>query len=404
MILFRNRGLIDLFAITTMGVNVKEGDHPIGQFGTGLKYAIAIILRSGGRIMIDRGGEFLRFGVMETAIRGKTFQIVTMNDKPLGFTTQLGLHWKTWMAFREIYCNCKDEGGQITATIDDTEVIAAGHDETLVIVEGAEFDKHYRNRDEFMLETEPLYRLAEVHVHAGESRFCYYRGIRVGELRHPSKFTYNLTGYVELTEDRTLAHPTLIPWYIVRSLVQASDELYINDVLRADEKSLESKLDWDDVRDKTPGPAFMRVAGMLYGQKRLTGGALKLFKTADEQRLMIAGERSAVTVTPSAVQASIINSACQLVRERGLPIGNYTVTLKSSLPNNIDSVCKHRGLEIEISEALVARGDRSVARALTLGIARSHGGAVDDRLLDLIFEGRMLDVDETRSVQEDEAA
>ena len=47
MIVFENPGEIDIRSISTFGVSVKEGDNPIGFFGTGLKYAIVVLLRTG---------------------------------------------------------------------------------------------------------------------------------------------------------------------------------------------------------------------------------------------------------------------------------------------------------------------------------------------------------------------
>ena len=46
-IIFTNQGEIDIRAVTTFGVSVKNDNSAIGMFGTGLKYAIAIILRHG---------------------------------------------------------------------------------------------------------------------------------------------------------------------------------------------------------------------------------------------------------------------------------------------------------------------------------------------------------------------
>jgi len=113
MLLFENKGLIPEATITTMGVNAKIGDNPIGQFGTGLKYAIAIVLRLGGMITIYRGQKKLEFSLKTEIIRDKKFQIVCMNGRKLGFTDQLGLHWEAWMAYRELASNVKDEGGTV---------------------------------------------------------------------------------------------------------------------------------------------------------------------------------------------------------------------------------------------------------------------------------------------------
>lgn len=49
---FLNNGEFDVSAMLTFGVSAKESDNPIGQFGTGFKYAIAIILRLGGSISV----------------------------------------------------------------------------------------------------------------------------------------------------------------------------------------------------------------------------------------------------------------------------------------------------------------------------------------------------------------
>src|ERR1700733_12022356 len=50
MIVFENYGEIEIDAITTFGVSVKEGPNPIGFFGTGLKYAVAVLLRHGCKV------------------------------------------------------------------------------------------------------------------------------------------------------------------------------------------------------------------------------------------------------------------------------------------------------------------------------------------------------------------
>lgn len=58
-VIFRNKGIIDPRSITTFGVSSKDSESAIGYFGTGLKYAIAILLREGCKIDIYTGGDFL---------------------------------------------------------------------------------------------------------------------------------------------------------------------------------------------------------------------------------------------------------------------------------------------------------------------------------------------------------
>ena len=83
---FVNRGTIDPRSITTFGVNSKEGGNPIGFFGTGLKYAIAVLLRLGHEVTLYSDAKKYVFGVEETKIRNDQFRIVTMNGAPLAFT------------------------------------------------------------------------------------------------------------------------------------------------------------------------------------------------------------------------------------------------------------------------------------------------------------------------------
>ena len=90
---FMNNGDFDVRTMTTFGVSVKTKDEPIGFFGTGFKYAVAIILRMQGQISIKtKSGEFV-FTVHREKIRDEEFDLVYINDKEAGFTTRLGINW-----------------------------------------------------------------------------------------------------------------------------------------------------------------------------------------------------------------------------------------------------------------------------------------------------------------------
>ena len=98
MIVFENPSEIDIRSISTFGVSVKEGDNPIGFFGTGLKYAIAVLLRTNHGITIQSGETVVEFGTRRESVRGQDFDFITMSINgaaplPMGFTTELG---KTW--------------------------------------------------------------------------------------------------------------------------------------------------------------------------------------------------------------------------------------------------------------------------------------------------------------------
>jgi hypothetical protein len=197
---FQNAGLIDPRCITTIGVSVKETENPIGFFGTGLKYAIAIILRNGGEITIWRGLEALRFDSVAVPVRGQTVQVVRMNGVELGFTTDLGKHWEIWQAMREIYCNAKDEGGRAVA-----ELLPPVDDSTTITVHLDAFADCFRRLHEYILQGEPVVRTPSANFHIGKgSRSVFYRSVRVGEVQKPFEFVPDCIGLVTLTEDRTM--------------------------------------------------------------------------------------------------------------------------------------------------------------------------------------------------------
>src|SRR6185312_10809566 len=157
MIIFQNLGEIDIAAVSTFGVSVKEGDNPIGFFGTGLKYAIAVLLRTGHTVAIHSGLTCVDFGLRKAEVRGQEFEFVTMaidGGKPvdIGFTTQLGKQWEMWMAYREIACNCKDEGG-IAQFSNAAPVPTAGT--TQIVVQGQDFEAVHADRHKYILEDAP---------------------------------------------------------------------------------------------------------------------------------------------------------------------------------------------------------------------------------------------------------
>ena len=173
---FSNKGAIDLDVIRTMGVHVKETDNPIGHFGTGLKFAIATLLRTGHTVDLYRLGEKISFACVPRVIRNKPFAIVTMNGEQLAFTNDLGKEWKVWQAYRELHSNCLDEMGRITTTpLEDMD--------TVWVISGPEIDSCYDNRSQIFLMGEPAWMAGDgVEVYRGESKFLYYRGVRVYEI------------------------------------------------------------------------------------------------------------------------------------------------------------------------------------------------------------------------------
>jgi hypothetical protein len=105
-----NDGLIDVKAFELIGASTKRNDDSkIGFFGSGLKYSIAALLRNQIEFKVYSGGQEYKFTTNRSEFRNEVFDVISINDKPTSFTTQMGPDWEPWFIVREIYCNALDE-------------------------------------------------------------------------------------------------------------------------------------------------------------------------------------------------------------------------------------------------------------------------------------------------------
>jgi hypothetical protein len=271
MLVFENKGLLDTRAITTFGVSAKAKDNAIGYFGTGLKYAIAILLREGCEIEIYTGDQQILFYSQPGDFRNKEFQFINMTIKSgleaetvqeLPFTTELGKNWELWQAFRELYCNCLDENGQTFYAPEKTfSARAGGESWTTIFVSG--LDRIWKERHQIVLASSPVYycNSSKVEIHAGRSRYLYFQGIKVHEYSDEMKHTYNFVSGITLTEDRTISDIWQANQRIAECLSQCSKEELLEDLFHPGVR--EHKLDFDYVH-KQPSEAFKKA---LYGAK-----------------------------------------------------------------------------------------------------------------------------------------
>lgn len=209
-ITFFNPGEIDPRLISTMGCNVKESDSPIGFFGTGLKYALAVLARENHECVIWSGTQRYELFPQTELMRGKEFQVCYLKTAdesllPLGFTTELGKQWTLQNAYRELYCNAKDEGGSSFA-----DELSPAVGTTVIAVTGEKFHRiHTDERGEFLLEfsgKRKLFELAGVGaIYEGTGKQIFYKGVAVGgHYEGPAKFTYALEDGIVLSEDRQI--------------------------------------------------------------------------------------------------------------------------------------------------------------------------------------------------------
>ena len=269
MIIFENEGLIPVEAFTTFGINAKPNStNPIGYFGTGLKYAVAVILRLGGSVRLFRGEEEYVFYTKEIDFRGKEFTTIRMKKRKswfagwsyekLPFTTELGKNWEPWMAVRELESNTRDEDGT-SFWLEDKERDAGeflrefGHvneHKTVIVIENCpEIEAAYDEMDHIFMSPRKrkLAEVGPVEIYEGPSRYIFYRGLRVTDLEtRPSLLTYNFTLGVTLTEDRTSKWPGVDQYRIMEAIQSLTDTDLIHKVMDAKENEhYEAHLPWD---------------------------------------------------------------------------------------------------------------------------------------------------------------
>jgi hypothetical protein len=205
-------------AFSVMGMSAKpNSNNPIGEFGTGLKLAVAATIRMGGRFEMWVDGVEYEFYAKQRNFRDTTHEQVMLRKRnsvfkkwycqELPFTLNYGRNLDWWQIHRELESNTRDEGGVVHVGHDAAQehkgkgtVITVSHP---CIYEAATEGEVFFDPGE----ATPVWRTDAVEVYDMPSNHMYYRGVRVFTLQYQSRFTYNFrAGHVRLTEDRSPAN------------------------------------------------------------------------------------------------------------------------------------------------------------------------------------------------------
>lgn len=343
---FTTPGTIELAALTTFGISVKETENPIGFFGTGFKYAVAVILRCGGEVSVISNNKHHKFSLKTITVRNVAFKIVCLDDQHLAFTTELGKNWEPWMALRELYSNTLDEKGthhfgQPTENTNCTHIVVS-HCQA--------FDFAYAHRSQYFLETTPIDRIGYIDLHEGPSNFLYYRGIRVAELEYPSLYTYNLVTPQELTEDRSLRYHYMAQNAVAISLVTSKNKNFIATAVTAPKQNYEYSL--NPCSFYLPSPEFLKVL------EDLRNGPQRDLIHPKWQTLYLASQPKTELISqpPTAEQETMLEVAFQVAKALG--ISTHPVEISANLGTNILGL--YRNNTIYIAETTFIKGQRTL--------------------------------------------
>jgi len=387
---FMNNGTFDLRGMLTFGLSAKVKDDAIGFFGTGFKYAVAIILRNLGTIKITTKGEdgnyyMYEFFAKRENFRGKDTDFIFILDHTTGesisanITTRVGINWKHWMAFRELYCNCKDEEGVISTEYQE------GFD-TVIEVDCAPIYQAFQEKDSYILpEMEPIFKTGSAEIYERKLPYVYYRGIAVYSAQDDAAYTYNILDYIELTEDRTVKYEFYVRSAIQKVLQLCDVDQVIEQVVQ--DNCFEAKQGFD--KDWPVSDKFIEVCDRLQNtDKGIRESARLLVKTIKIKR------REFPEFTPNAVQQKMIDKAKSFLLKMDMPIDQYPIKYVTGLGDGVMG----RALDgtIYISEMPFNMGTKQLASTLMEEWVHLKTGAHDfDRTMQSWLFDKILSVGET---------
>jgi len=272
--------------IFTMGASVKTGSNPIGMFGTGLKYAIAVTLRNKGSIKITTPKGLYEFYVEKQTVRGQEIEFINcqhtmQTHNPMimrcPMTTEYGKNWEPWMVMRELYSNTIDEGGEVY-DYDWRGVLNAGSlireplpaEYTRIVVDCPAIYDAWQTKHRYIIDTKrkPIWKGVYFSMYPGSNDTGFYRGIRTTQLEPSSAYTYNVLINTTLTEDRTLDSYTFQSR--IRSGIRECEDV---NVIRAflsavcKQGTWENKFDWDYVSLSSYKKEFCDIAVEMYRER-----------------------------------------------------------------------------------------------------------------------------------------
>lgn len=371
----------DLDCVRTMGVNVKETDNPIGYFGTGLKFAIATLLRTDHTVKLHLPGRSIEFAKKPKLIRGKEFQIVCMDDEQLAFTIDLGKDWTGWQAYRELHSNCMDEMGKIGRMPREGDdviwAISAGEKTE----ESDSIETSFNERSKIFLSSEPAWVPGgDLEIHHGKSKYLYYRGVRVYELPKPTRFTYNFLMPMKLTEDRSLASLYDANYKLATRLPRVEDPAFLTRILDPKFDGAEADLDFSDCYD--PSEAFLDELERI--REELKENRWSLLNRHRKKEVV----REELVLTEA--QKEVFEGAKIYLEALRVYLADDEVKFAANLGQNVQG-CMENG-QIWISEVCLAKGVQWVASTLYEEWIHKHRGFPDasrgmqQYLFDKIFE------------------
>lgn len=262
----QNNGELDIRLVSLMGGTTKSNKPElIGNFGSGLKYTIAYLLRSNLAFKIFIGAKEVKITTKREQIRGEVFDIIYVDGERTSITSNMGRDWKAWMIIRELWSNALDEGGSIRDIVYD-ECSGSENTTTFFIQVDNQINEVIENWEKYFIHDRNPVGISgdgkyKVYPGGGELRL-YKQGVLIHCLQNqPSMFSYD---YSEAELNELREYKDNVSMLVVRALACATPEVVkyflenINDSVYEGGKTIDwdwGYLPWSDSWTSTIGKA-----------------------------------------------------------------------------------------------------------------------------------------------------
>jgi hypothetical protein len=246
---FENKGEVPVNAFKLLGASNKRADSSkIGYFGTGLKYAIAVMLKQGIEFKIFSGNKEVVIGTRKTKFLEDTVDVMTVNGEKTSITLDAGIDWKPWYAIREIYSNAIDEGG--TMSLNQLPEPKANHTRIFIDSEAEALQDIFKNWNAYFTQSrDAVFRNTRgtlfTKLPTVPEYIAFRKGIRVFESRKHSVFDYDLPD-VEINESRVAIYSFKVNESCSELLASSNIEC-VQEYLKLSKNSRRSEyIEWED--------------------------------------------------------------------------------------------------------------------------------------------------------------
>ena len=246
---FQNKGEVPINAFKLLGASSKRGDSSkIGYFGTGLKYAIAVMLNQDIEFKVYSGSKEVKIGTRQTKFLDENVAVMTVNGEKTSITLDAGIDWKPWFAIREIYSNAIDEQGEMIVNLEPEA--KAGYTRIFINTESEKLKDIFQSWPAYFTQNRPpIFKNERGTLFAKlptvPEYVAFRKGIRVHQSPRHSVFDYDLPD-VEINESRVAVYSFRVE-QDCSELLASADMASIKEFLKLSKNNRRTSfVEWED--------------------------------------------------------------------------------------------------------------------------------------------------------------